>query len=135
MGRWMEASPMDLDTFKEEDFSSFTTRQQISFLTKLYQQEKPLSLDYIKKMADTYKLFSSNVSDIRFAFLRLCICSKWLDAYKHVVSFLIGVGRMKFVRPLYKEMFKFEESKELAIETYKKNSHLYHAIAQSMLCN
>jgi len=131
--RWVEASPIDLDSFKEEDFSSFTTQQRISFLTQVYQEVKPLSLDYVKKMAEVYKLFSYNVSDIKFNFLRICVKSKWVDSYKHVVTFLEEQGRMKFVRPLYKEMYKYDESRELAVETFKKNQDNYHIICANML--
>ena len=130
--KWIDASPMDLELFREDEFSSFTTRQKISFLSKLYQ-EKPLSVDYVIKMAEVYKLFSYNVSEIKFAFFRLCVKAKWVESFKHVVNFLLEQGRMKFVRPLYKEMYKYEESKELAIETYKKNYHIYHSIAANML--
>lgn len=39
----------------------------------------------------------------------------------NAVSFITTQGRMKFVRPLYRELYKSKMAKELAIETYKKN--------------
>jgi leukotriene-A4 hydrolase len=131
--KWTESSPLELDSlFREDDFTALTTAQRISFLSKLYQ-EKPLGLDHVRHMADVYKMFSYNVSEIKFAFLKLCIRAKWRDSYKHVVKFLLDQGRMKYIRPLYKELFKYEESKELAVETYMKNRHMYHIIAQNMV--
>lgn len=130
--RWVGSSPIDLDSFVEEDFTHFTTQQKISFLSKLYQEE-PLSMAHVQRMADVYKMFSYNVSEIKFAFLKLCIRAKWRDSYQHVVKFLLEQGRMKFTRPLYKELFKYEESKDVAIETFTKNSHIYHCIAQNMI--
>ena len=61
--KWTESSPLDLDTtFTETDFTSLTTAQKISFLSKLYQIAKPLSLEHVRHMGDVYKIFSYNVS-------------------------------------------------------------------------
>ena len=38
---------------------------------------------------------------------------------------------MKYVRPLYRELFKFD--KELAVSTFKEHNAFYHAIARKMI--
>jgi len=51
--------------------------------------------------------------------------------YVDTVEFLGEQGRMKFVRPLYRDLFK--ANKSLALETFKKNRDNYHSIAQKMI--
>lgn len=131
--RWVGAKPDQLDLFQLEDFSSFTTSQKIDFLSKLFQA-KPLPLNYIQKMSSVYNMSAySNVSEIEFGYLRLCVRAKWSEMYPATVKFITGQGRMKFVRPLYRELFKHEESKQLAIDTFEKYKHAYHNLAAAMI--
>ena len=36
----------------------------------------------------------------------LCVASGWEDIYPKVVEFLEAQGRMKFVRPLYRNLYR-----------------------------
>jgi leukotriene-A4 hydrolase len=40
---------------------------------------------------------------------------------------------MKFVRPLYRELFAWEEQKAVAVETFQEWRSNYHPIAAKML--
>ncbi|XP_012553835.2 leukotriene A-4 hydrolase isoform X1 [Hydra vulgaris] len=122
----------DFSCFSEEDFKSFTVLQKIDFLTKLYQTSS-LSLPAVIALSNIYKLSSYKNTEIKFAFLRLCVRSKWSERYDDVVNFLVQQGRMKFVRPLYREMFKNDEAKDLAIKTFQKHRHVYHSITSTMI--
>ena len=48
-----------------------------------------------------------------------------------VVNFLVQQGRMKFVRPLYKDLYA--TNPELALATFNNNKHLYHGICVKMV--
>jgi len=51
---------------------------------------------------------------------------------KNFVFKLLGeVGRMKFVRPLYRGLMKMDY--ELAVETFEKNKDFYHPICRGMV--
>ena len=50
-----------------------------------------------------------------------------------VLAFLKEQGRMKFVRPLYKDLFGWEEQRELAVATFMELREGYHPIAVKML--
>ena len=51
----------------------------------------------------------------------------------HVVKFITSQGRMKFTRPLYRALFNSKMGKEMAIETFTKNSKIYHPICRKMV--
>lgn len=55
-------------------------------------------------------------------------CDQW---YPNVVKMLEMQGRMKYLRPLYREMNKVDP--ELAKKTFKENSFRYHNIAEKMV--
>ena len=55
------------------------------------------------------------------------------DSVKGFVTELLGtVGRMKFVRPLYKGLVKMGAVEE-AVETFEKNKDFYHPICRQMI--
>ena len=130
--RWVTATENEFSAFYPNDFSSFTTAQKIDFLTKLYQ-EKPLSLKHMQRMVETYDLLSYNNAEIKFSILRLCIRVEWTEVYDDLVKFLVSQGRMKFVRPLYREMAKYSSLRDLAVKTFTENRHIYHKIASNMI--
>lgn len=49
------------------------------------------------------------------------------------VHFLREQGRMKFLRPLYKALFRSKMGKDVAIQTFKEACQSYHPIAAKMV--
>lgn len=83
---------------------------------------------------DTYSFSSRQNSEIKFAWLMLCIHSGYKAAQKDIVAFVTSLGRMKFVRPIYKQLFAGDaEFKKLAVETFTKHRKSYHSICQKMV--
>lgn len=52
---------------------------------------------------------------------------------ENTVDFVTSQGRMKYVRPLYREMFKSPMARILAVETFLKHASSYHPIARKMV--
>lgn len=42
-------------------------------------------------------------------------------------------GRMKFTRPLYRELFALEETRSMAIQTFRERASFYHPICRAMV--
>jgi leukotriene-A4 hydrolase len=63
--------------------------------------------------------------------LPCCTGAKFI--LENTVEFVTSQGRMKYVRPLYREMFKSPMAKTLAIETFLKHASSYHPIARKMV--
>lgn len=134
--RWLKASEGDLDSFSADDIKDFTPPQVVEFLAQLVDKTttgKPFALMHLKKMDEVYDLTSSKNSEIKFRWLRLCARSAYQDRYPEIVQFITIQGRMKFIRPLYKELYAREESKDLAIKTFEKHRDFYHPIAATQV--
>jgi len=80
-----------------------------------------------------YKLTQSKNSEIRFRWFVVCIRAEYEAAFASVVAFLTEQGRMKFVRPLYRELYASSKGKDLAVSTFRANSTRYHSIAAKMV--
>lgn len=64
---------------------------------------------------------------------RLCLRHRCAFIVPHVLTFVKEVGRMKFVRPLYRDLYGWEEHRSKAVETFQGWRHNYHPIAAKML--
>lgn len=68
-------------------------------------------------------------------YLTLSLPAGDTDVLPHVVDFLSEQGRMKFLRPLYRALYKSKEGKQLALDTFAAQKAKYHPIAAKMICS
>jgi leukotriene-A4 hydrolase len=61
----------------------------------------------------------------------MAITADYTPAYPRVESFLIEVGRQKFIRPLYAALMKTPEGQQRARAIYAKARPGYHPMAQT----
>ena len=117
------------------DFEKFSTGQKSLFLDMLLENLTKLSLDTLAKIDAQYALTQSSNSEIRFRWYRLAIRAGYSAVNERLVQFLTIQGRMKFVRPLYRDLFHHggEAGKKLAFETFKANQTSYNNIASKMI--
>ncbi len=54
-------------------------------------------------MGSTYNLSQVKNSEIRFRWIRLGLRGKWKDAVPRAVDMVTEQGRMKFLRPIYRQ--------------------------------
>ena len=53
------------------------------------------------------------------------------SSYNTAAELLGQVGRMKYVRPLFRELNKVD--RQLALDTFEKNREFYHPICRGMV--
>lgn len=87
--------------------------------------------ELIGLMGDTYGYAASNNVEISSRFLVLGLQARAQAVYQPAADLLGKVGRMKFVRPLYRQLKQCDE--KLAKETFEKNKDFYHPICRRMV--
>ncbi|RLU18861.1 hypothetical protein DMN91_009219 [Ooceraea biroi] len=135
--RWIEWKEISTSTFMKSDIDSLSPAQKVAFLTELHKSSVNLSLDKMQVMADTYQLDSIKNSEIRFIWLRLCIKNRWESKVDDALAFATEQGRMKYVRPIFRDLYEWEAMRQRAIDIYlsKKNKMMYvtaHAVAKDL---
>lgn len=108
-------------------YASWSTHERLHFLRQL----SPLNLSNAK-MAELDKAFGltqSGNSELLTEWLKLSIANKYEPAYAKLEDFLVTVGRRKFLKPLYAELIKTPEGKQMAMDIYKKARPNYHSVA------
>jgi leukotriene A-4 hydrolase/aminopeptidase len=122
---WLEGKPAaSLDTMY------WTTHHWLHFLRTL-----PESLDE-QKMAELDAKFGftqSGNSEILFEWLQIAIRNDYQPAYPSLENFLTGMGRRKFLEPLYEELAKTPTGREFAESIYAKARASYHPLSAATI--
>jgi aminopeptidase N len=78
-----------------------------------------------------FRLTQSKNSYIAMSWFRVAIRHGHQPAYPALEKFLLRVGRMRFINPLYRELAKTESGREFARKVYEQARGGYHPIAQA----
>lgn len=110
--------------------AAWNSHQWVHFLRSVADS---LSLDQMSAFDDAFGFTASGNSEITFAWLKHVIKSQYTPAYDRLAEFLIGVGRRKFLVPLYDELIKTEAGKQRALDIYEQARPNYHFVSVSSI--
>ena len=91
----------------------------------------PLTAEQARALDARFKLTSENNTYIATSWFRVAIAAGYEPALPAIERFLVGVGRMKFLNPLYRELAKTEAGRAFAQRVYARARPGYHPIAQA----
>jgi leukotriene-A4 hydrolase len=131
--RWIEQPDSDLAGFSPEDINNLPSILVREFLSQLLRSETPLSLAKVKQLEQVYGFNRVRNSETRFKWLRLSVKVRWQESVPHVLDFINEQGRMKFVRPLYRDLYEWEFSRPLAIANFLSHKAEMHNITASLV--
>ena len=108
------------------DKGSWSTQEWMHFIRHIPEEVGPEKLAMLDK---EFGFSSCGNSEIMAEWYVLSISRGYDGINPHMEDFLINVGRRKFLAPIYSELAKSEEGKELGKEIYAKARPNYHAIS------
>ncbi len=121
-------------------FSSLTLDQKLVFLDLLSVQLEKKScteasaITIVDSLNQDFGLAGEQNVEICLKWYMLALRSGFTAVVPAILEFITQHGRMKYNRPLYRELYKLGgEFKEAAIQTFVKNRKFYHPIAASMI--
>lgn len=96
--------------------------QLIEMLTKLVQNPNNVEIteEWISLLETTYGFVGTRNSAYLFTLARLYVKGRLFNRLNKVFNFLNSNFRMKYVRPIYRDLEKWPEAKPLAIENFHK---------------
>lgn len=85
-----------------------------------------MSLEKLEGLSQHYKFGETQNSEILFKWLRLGLKARWSPIIQPALKFVTDQGRMKFTRPVYKDLYAWEESRPLAIQNFQAHRAFMH---------
>ncbi|XP_076861056.1 leukotriene A-4 hydrolase [Brachyhypopomus gauderio] len=130
--KWLKAKDADLAGFSEADIKPLSSHQLIEFLALLLAED-PLPLSHVKRMQEVYHFNSVTNSEIRYRWLRLCVQAHWEGAVPLALEMATKQGRMKFTRPLFRDVFNVAEFRDEAVKTFKEHRATMHPVTAALV--
>ena len=115
----------------DQDMKGLVANQQVVFLEQLLLAKQTLSAEYTVLMGNIYGFKDTRNVEVSSRYYQLAMKSGDRSILGHVTDLLGKVGRIKFVRPLYRGLMK--QDLELAKVTFQKNKDFYHPICRQMV--
>lgn len=116
---------------KVQDIRGWAANQIVVFLDKVQEFAQGLDKSETQLMQSIYGFANSGNAEVVARYFMVALKAKDDSVYKPTTKLLGNVGRMKFVRPLYRLLSAADRS--LAIETFEKNSDFYHPICRGQV--
>lgn len=128
----------DLNTGKNTNFQpsptdieGWSANQSVVFLESIQLFSKPLGPKLVDLMGKTYSYAKSKNVEVVSRYYIVGLKAKDESVYQPTADLLGTVGRMKFVRPMYRGLMGCDE--ELAQATFEKYKDFYHPICKAMV--
>lgn len=128
--KW-ENSHADCFEPKAEDIQGWLANQIVVFLDCVQNFPSPLTKHHTHLMGSTYGFAKSSNVEVVARYYLVALKAKDDSVYNPTTDLLGNVGRMKFVRPLYRQLK--EANRSLAMETFEKNKSFYHPICRGLV--
>ncbi|RDL37711.1 Leukotriene A(4) hydrolase [Venustampulla echinocandica] len=113
------------------DIHGWTANQVVAFLERVQLFSTPISTSQSRAMGEAYSLTDTRNVELSSRYYGIGLIAKDESVYQPAADLLGKVGRMKFVRPLYRRLAGVD--RELAVKTFEKNKDFYHPICRAMV--
>ena len=115
-----------------EDFQQFTAEQKLEFLGIIFDCEK-VDHSMLENMDKMYNLSKNPNTEILFLFLRIGIKSRWPKSVDLALDLAVRQGRMKFCRPLFRDLWAWHDEREKVKRCYLENKDKMMAVCREMV--
>ena len=110
--------------------SGWTVQEWLHFLNRA---SRPQPVARLQEMDRRYQLTVSGNAEIAHAWFRLALASGYPGLEPALQSYLVGIGRLKLIEPLYEDLLLSPSGSEFARRVYVQARPGYHVIAQIRL--
>jgi leukotriene-A4 hydrolase len=114
------------------DVDGWTANQLVVFLETCLLFKNPLQAHYANYMGAIYPVKDVQNVEVKSRYFQLAMKSGDWNVHVFVTELLGKVGRMKFVKPLYRGLVEMGAVQE-AVECFERNKAFYHPICRQMI--
>ncbi|XP_051156421.1 leukotriene A-4 hydrolase isoform X2 [Leptopilina boulardi] len=118
--KWINWDEKTAVPFEKSDVNNLSASQREQFITVLFENNATLSIKKLEKMQEIYDFDSVQNCDIKFIWIRLALKSRWEPKVTEALDFVSKYGRMKYLRPIYRDLYEWKEMRQRAIDNYLK---------------
>ncbi|KAF2792179.1 leukotriene A-4 hydrolase [Melanomma pulvis-pyrius CBS 109.77] len=131
--KWKARIEGESSTFepKKSDIDSWVANQSVVFLERMEDFASSFSAADVHLLGSVYGYTTTQNIELLSRYLGIGLKARVEETYKPTAELLGTIGRMKYVRVLYRLLE--EANRKLAVETFEKNRDFYHPICRQMV--
>jgi len=116
---------------RDTDVDAWSGNQSVVFLERIQTWKQPLRAEDVELLGKLYYYATSENVEILSRYYGIGLAARCKAVYEPTAELLGRVGRMKFVRPLYRSLNQCD--RDLAVKTFEKNRDFYHPICRALV--
>ncbi|OTF73638.1 hypothetical protein BLA29_006133 [Euroglyphus maynei] len=126
--KWLNAEEKDIDSdhFPLDEFKSLDTIQQKLFFIQIENRLNESTTtttmaQKLSRMSELYELNSVKNCEVINEWIMCGIKTRYDNIIPEAIDFVTKYGRMKYIVPIYRALYRWEKTKQLALDTFAKN--------------
>jgi len=132
--KWLKNAGKDTTEAEVKGWSTTQWIVMLEHILNIFSDEGvKMSKETLHKMDKLYSFSKSKNSELRFRWYMINLRSGNTEVKDAVAAFLGEQGRMKFTRPLYRQMFAMPELYEFGKGVFAQKKSFYHPICAKMV--
>ena len=129
---WQTSKNSTPPIFQIIEFERFFPSQKEEFFGTLLNGT-PLGHSKINAMNYLYEMDSYSNVEIVVQWIRLCIKERWEPIVDKALKLVTDQGRLKYIMPLYRDLYGWEEKRQQAIDTFLANREKMMYVSSSFV--
>lgn len=123
--KWLMApEKIDRKEFSLEEFNALSTIGKKLVLVQIAERLNESSSDINQKllaMSQIYKMASISNCEVKHKWIMLGLKAHFADIIPEAINFVSTYGRMKYIVPIYRALYQWDKTKQLALDTFNAN--------------
>ncbi|XP_027205009.2 leukotriene A-4 hydrolase isoform X2 [Dermatophagoides pteronyssinus] len=126
--KWLKAEDNETDSnhFPLNEFKSLDSMQQQMFFIQIQNRlNESITTTTMKqklsRMSELYELSTVKNCEVINAWIMCGIKAQYDDIVPTAIDFITKYGRMKYIVPIYRSLYQWEKTRQLALDTFAKN--------------
>ncbi|TKR80495.1 hypothetical protein L596_014562 [Steinernema carpocapsae] len=130
--KWTDSTDSAVDSITPDEFQKMAAAAQVKVL-QCIRSADPLSMHKLEALDRTYSLLASKNCEVQFAWLQIAVKAKWAAVIPSALQFVTNYGRLKYLRPLYRNLFSWKEARPAAVAKFVENMPSMHPISVQVI--
>jgi leukotriene-A4 hydrolase len=130
---WTDGTEEEVEKLDPKAFQDLTSDMKVKVLDCIETSGKAFTNERFLKLLKKYDLENSGNCEVIFSFSLIALKSKYEPLVPFMLDFVTRQGRLKYVKPIFNKLFKWDEMRDLAIAKFKKNIPYMHPITAQVI--
>lgn len=115
---------------KDLDTQGWTTHHWVHFIKALPGK---ITLEQMADLDDNFQFSTTHNCEIALIWYQQTIHKNYKPAYSEIEKFLLSIGRIRLIAPLYKALTETPEGKKFAMRVYEEAKPGYHPLTTNAI--